>query len=344
MARVDNLLIQQGHDLADLNTLAVPSRAEFFCRVESVAELSAALVWAKANNLPVNLLAGGSNVILAHTLPGLTLMPALGGRQVQAIHDDGVLLRAGAGENWHELVRWSVSEGYYGLENLALIPGTVGAAPVQNIGAYGVELEQVFDHLHAYDCATGALVNMTKDACAFGYRDSIFKHSADRFVIVDVTLRLHRRKRVNLSYPALAQAITAPAPTPEQVYAAVCALRKSKLPMPEVLPNCGSFFKNPVISQAQFERLHSRFAHVAHFPAKQPNTVKVAAAWLIDQAGWKGREHCGVVVHASQALVLTNPKRLPATQVLACAADIQADVQQRFDIALELEPRCFGFA
>lgn len=333
-----------------MNTLAVPALAEYFYRAGSVAEVQAALVWLKQRACPLFILGEGSNVVLAPQLSGLVLVPQIAGRTAVDQPGDQVLVTLGAGENWHSVVQWSLAQGFYGLENLALIPGSVGAAPVQNIGAYGVELCQVFEQLQAVDLRTGDLVTFTAAQCGFSYRDSVFKSAArGRYLITQVTLRLWRAPRLNLSYPALRESLAEDGKnaTPEAVFAAVCALRQAKLPDPSVTPNCGSFFKNPVVAYAQWQQLQQQHPDLAAFDVP-PDPVlgkvkKLAAAWLIDRAGWKGRDWHGVVVHPRQALVLTNPQRCSGAQVLAAAQAIAEDVQRQFGVTLEREPQCLGW-
>ncbi len=259
--------------------------------------------------------------------------------------DQHFYIKIGGGEDWHYSVSQCLRMGAYGLENLALIPGSVGAAPVQNIGAYGVELEQLFESLTAWDSHARQTKRFDHAACQFGYRESIFKKSPPgRWVILNVTLKLNKTPQANLSYPALSQALSHEAdPTPQHVFEAVCALRESRLPSPEVIPNCGSFFKNPIVEEAHYRKLCQSYPNMPAFAASKPGYKKLAAAWLIDQGGWKGVEREGVGVHQHQALVLINPGRRPVGDVLQLASEIRQSVINTFNVALELEPRCIGF-
>jgi UDP-N-acetylmuramate dehydrogenase len=329
------------------NTLALEARAEAFVEVADDAQLCAALAWARSRELPVVALGEGSNIVLAGDVPGLVVHLCSRGIEVLEKSADTVSLRVAAGENWHGLVRWSLERGYYGLENLALIPGTVGAAPVQNIGAYGVELQSVFLRLHALNIADGSATVLERDACEFDYRDSVFKHALkDRLVITAVDLRLSLSPRVNIDYPTLADWFAAhprTEPTPEAVFDAVVDIRGSRLPDPAREPNAGSFFKNPVVTPDEMRALAERALGVSCYP--QPDgRLKVPAAWFIDQCGWKGRRRNGVGVHDQHALVLVNCGSDSGAELLSLAADVARSVRDRFGVELEMEPRVYGGA
>lgn len=331
-------------NIQKFNTLAVPAVANFFVSVRSDEELLEALVFAKTKNLPLLILGGGSNIVLRADFPGLVIHIKTRGLDVVAEDEDFVWVKVAAGENWHELVQHSLDQGFYGLENLSLIPGSVGAAPIQNIGAYGVELKDVFVELTAINIQSGLEVTFTKESCGFGYRDSVFKQALkDQYVITSVTLRLGKSPHLNLDYPALRNffsGLSLEDISPLQVSAAVVAIRQSKLPAPADIPNVGSFFKNPVVTLKQFESIKARFPAVISYPVSK-DMVKLAAGWLIDKAGWKGREVDGAGVHSDQALVLTNPYRQSGALVLALAAKIVASVRDRFGVELEMEPRIY---
>lgn len=336
--------IQHDVELRAHNSLALAARAAYFARVENVAEAHAALDFARNQALPVTVLGAGSNVVLAGDLPGLTVQVGIRGRAPVAERADRIHLEVGAGEDWHQTVEYCLAHHWYGLENLALIPGTVGAAPIQNIGAYGVELESRFVALEAIAIATGETRRFSRADCGFGYRDSLFKGAGrDAWLITSVTLALSRRAAPVLTYPALCEVLAAvPAAeiTPERIAAAVVALRRARLPDPVRVPNAGSFFKNPVVDAEQARRLLARFPDLVTFPAADGG-VKLAAAWLIERAGWKGIERAGVGVHDQQALVLVN-RGGGAAALLALARDIRADVVDRFGVELEPEPRVLG--
>lgn len=327
--------------LKTLNTMGLDAIAEHYLRVENDDALCEALALAKQRNWPVTILGGGSNVVLQNAVPGLVIQMASSGFSVVEDCDGHMVIEAAAGEPWHPFVLRTLEMGAYGLENLSLIPGTVGAAPVQNIGAYGVELKDVFAGLTAYDRFLGKPVEMDAGQCAFGYRDSCFKHDIDRWVILRVRFRLSRKPLLHLEYGPIRDRLIAMGvgdPTPLDVSRAVCAIRREKLPDPAELPNAGSFFKNPVISQEQALALKQRYPDLVSYP--QAHGVKVAAGWLIDKAGWRGFRERDVGVHRHQALVLVNyGGTTTGDDVLSLAGRIQQDIQDRFGIALEMEPR-----
>lgn len=331
-------------NLQKFNTLAVPALAQYFVSVKTDDELREALAFARTENLPLLLLGGGSNIVLRADFRGLVIQIKLQGKEVVDENDEFVWLKVAAGENWHQLVEYSLDNALYGLENLSLIPGSVGAAPIQNIGAYGVEIKELVAELSALNIRSGLSVTFTNESCQFGYRDSIFKQSLkDQYVITSVTFRLRKQPQLNLTYPALRAALANIAEediTPQQVSAAVIDIRQTKLPDPAVIPNVGSFFKNPVISQQQFDALKAEHPAIVSYPAAA-NQVKLAAGWLIDQAGWRGREVGGAVVHELQALVLTNPLRSSGQAVLALAELIKKSVFEQFGVILEMEPRIY---
>lgn len=327
--------------LKTLNTMGLDAIAEHYLRVEDDDALCEALALAEQRNWPVTILGGGSNVVLQNAVPGLVIQMASSGFSVVEDCDGHMVIEAAAGEPWHPFVLRTLEMGAYGLENLSLIPGTVGAAPVQNIGAYGVELKDVFAGLTAYDRFLGKPVEMDAGQCAFGYRDSCFKHDIDRWVILRVRFRLSRKPLLYLEYGPIRDRLIAMGvgdPTPLDVSRAVCAIRREKLPDPAELPNAGSFFKNPVISQEQALALKQRYPDLVSYP--QAHGVKVAAGWLIDKAGWRGFRERDVGVHRHQALVLVNyGGTTTGDDVLSLAGRIQQDIQDRFGIALEMEPR-----
>ncbi len=354
--------IKANVSLQSLNTLALPGQAEFLSRVSSNDELAEALAYARANKLRVTVLGGGSNVVLASDIPGLVIQMATLGieRCEQGRNSKTVHWTAAAGENWHQFVQHTLAEKSYGLENLSLIPGLVGAAPIQNIGAYGLEISDRFVSLQALEISTGKTVHFSKSDCQFGYRESVFKQSAaGQFVVTSVTLALSEQPNVDISYPALAAALSAASQTrqsqafdvelkssspqisPLQVSEAVCRIRQQKLPDPAVQPNAGSFFKNPVISKDRWQQLREKHPQLPGYP--QPDgSVKLPAAWLIDQAGWKGAAGQGCGVHREHALVLVNSGACSGRQLLQLAGDIIVDIERRFGILLVIEPQVLG--
>ncbi|NHZ63878.1 UDP-N-acetylmuramate dehydrogenase [Massilia genomosp. 1] len=341
-----DLVISPDFSLRSVNTFGIDARARAYLRVTQVGQLVQVLADPVLAAMPRLLLGGGSNIVLTGDFDGLVLHMAIAGRAVVGEDGGSVLVRAGAGENWHGFVQWTLAQGLGGLENMALIPGTVGASPIQNIGAYGAEVKDVLHALTVFDVASGELRTMDAAACRFGYRDSVFKHADGAgLVIVDVTFALARAWAPNLKYAELAQELAASglaasglaAPGAQQVSDAVVAIRRRKLPDPAQIGNAGSFFKNPVVSSEQCAALLA--VHPALVHHKQADgSEKLAAGWLIDQCGWKGRSLGAAGVYEKQALVLVNRGGASGAEVLALARAIQADVLARFGVALETEP------
>jgi UDP-N-acetylmuramate dehydrogenase len=336
-------ILQPDFSLRPLNTFGIEAMAELYLPVREVADLQWLYSVLQADpalaRLPRLILGGGSNLVLTGDFHGLVLHSCSRGIALVGQDDERSLVRAAAGIGWNELVNWTLARQLGGLENLSLIPGTVGAAPIQNIGAYGVEMERYFHSLTAFDLQRGTLFTLDRAGCRFGYRDSIFKHDwRDRAVIVDVTFTLPRRWTPDLRYAELATALaTIAAPTMQQVSAAVIAIRQRKLPDPAVIGNAGSFFKNPLVSRVQRDALLAQ--HPALVSHDQPDgSTKLAAGWLIDQCGWKGRALGAVGVYHKQALVLVNLGGACGADVLQLAHAIQADVLRRFGVQLEPEP------
>jgi UDP-N-acetylmuramate dehydrogenase len=345
MSQSDSAALIAGYPLKAHNTFGFDVRAQFACRIEHEAQLMAAVRDPRVAGLPRLVLGGGSNVVLTGDFPGLVLLVALQGRRVVREDADAWYVEAAGGEPWHEFVAWTLSQGLPGLENLALIPGTVGAAPIQNIGAYGLEMGERFASLRAMELATGAVVEFDGEACRFGYRDSFFKREGrDRFVITSVTFRLPKAWQPRAGYADLARELTAHGfadtpPTAQAIFDAVVAVRRAKLPDPLELGNAGSFFKNPVVEAGQFAALKVREPEVVSY-AQPDGRVKLAAGWLIDRCGWKGRALGAAGVHDRQALVLVNRGGATGAEVLALAKAIQRDVLERFGVELEAEPVC----
>jgi len=337
------------------NTLALQATADALVSVRNDSELLAALAWGRAHQRPVIPLGAGSNVVLAGDINALLLRQEAQGIEIlEAATDknadtdantDTVTLRVSAGENWHHLVRWTVAQGYFGLQNLALIPGNAGAAPMQNIGAYGVELQSCLLRVHALQIADDQPVTLTNSECQFGYRDSVFKHALkDKLVITHIDLQLSMRADVNIAYPALDSYFSEHPdiePTPGTVYDAVVDIRQRKLPDPTSTPNAGSFFKNPILVPAAFSALRQQFPALPGFP-QTDESVKVPAAWMIDYCGWKGFKENKLGVHEHHALVLVNYGNDSGEQLLALATKIKLSVEQTFGVSLDIEPRVYG--
>ncbi len=333
-------ILQRDYPLKHLNTFRIDVRAKHYLRVTSLEDLRTALADPQLAAMPRLVLGGGSNLLLTRDFPGLVLHIALEGREILAGTATHHHVRAAAGETWHDFVQWTLAQGVGGLENLSLIPGTVGAAPIQNIGAYGAETKDYFLSLSAFDPASGEVRVMDGEACRFAYRDSVFKHEGRELIILDVSFALPRAWQANLRYAELANAVAEQgiaAPTPQQVADTVVAIRRRKLPDPAQIGNAGSFFKNPVVSAEQCARLLEQFPALVHH-RQADGSEKLAAGWLIDQCGWKGRSMGAAGVYPKQALVLVNNGGATGAEVQALAAAIQADVAARYGVPLEPEP------
>lgn len=329
--------------LGRLNTLHVPAVARFYWEVADAEELKEALAWADSRSVGVLILGGGSNLVFDGDFSGLVIRICVRGRYWEQPRDHEATLVLGAGENWHEAVLYAAGAGYRGIENLALIPGTAGAAPVQNIGAYGVELCDTLESVTALDRQTGDVVRLVKEECRFAYRDSLFKRSPGQYAIIEIRLRLSRDKPLQLGYRDL-QEYLGERPRSElsamDVAEAVMAIRRRKLPDPDLIPNAGSFFKNPVVATADYESLQSAYPDIVGYT--QPQGVKLAAAWLIDQCGWKGFRNQRVGVHNRQALVLINHSGGTGRDILELAGKIRETVKAKFGVELEMEPGVVG--
>ncbi|MDR2092821.1 MAG: UDP-N-acetylmuramate dehydrogenase [Azoarcus sp.] len=331
---------QRDADLTALNTFGLPARARRLLRLKSADEVRAFIAARRDDDAPCLVLGGGSNLVLRGEPLPCVLKVEIGGRRKLGEEDDAIIVEAGAGENWHDFVRWTLAEGWPGLENLSLIPGTVGAAPIQNIGAYGLEMAERFDSLDAIDLLNGETRRFDVAACRFGYRESFFKQQPGRWLVAAVRFRLPRRWQPLTAYGDIGRELAArdiASPTPCQISDAVIALRRRKLPDPSGLGSAGSFFKNPVVDARQCAALLAAHPALPHYP--QPDgREKLAAGWMIEQCGWKGRRLGPVGCHAGQALVLVNHGGASGADVLRLAARIQNDVAARFGVALEIEP------
>lgn len=332
--------LQRDISLKSFNTFGMEVKTRLFATFTNVTELQQLLQLSEVQNAPKLILGGGSNILFTQNFDGVILKNDIQGIQITELNDDYALVKAGSGVNWHDLVLYTIEQGLGGLENLSLIPGTVGAAPLQNIGAYGVELKDVFENLEAVHIATGELTSFTAEQCKFGYRESIFKHEAKgQYIVVTVTLRLHRKPVFNTSYGALTQTLAAMQVqhlNAKAISEAVCHIRRSKLPDPAQIGNAGSFFKNPEIPVSQFAALQQEYPTIPSYPTL-PGLVKVPAGWLIEQAGWKGRRFDTYGVHKDQALVLVNYGGAQGNQVKELAHQIIDSVQEKFGIRLQPE-------
>ena len=331
------------------NTFGVPARASVLVEVADAAALPELFGYAMLRDGPMLVLGGGSNMLFAGDPPGAVL--SLGAQSIAILDDDGerTIVRADAGVEWHAFVLWTLGHGLSGLENLALIPGTVGAAPIQNIGAYGVEVRERVHRVEAFDRVAGQPIRLDAAACGFAYRDSVFKRDPERYVVTAVEFVLSRAPELRLDYAGLGDELRAMGidavsshPRPSQVAEAVCRIRRRKLPDPAMLGNAGSFFKNPIVPSpiaADLERAHPA---LPMFRTANESERKLSAAWMIDACGWKGHRDGDAGVAASHALVLVNHGSATGAQVLDLARRIAISVHERFGVMLEPEPRIVG--
>ncbi len=333
--------VERDVSLKGFNTFGLPACARRLVRIAADADVRRVVDDPALGRASKFILGGGSNVLLTRDLDAVVLKVEVMGRRLVQARDEAFVVEAGAGENWHAFVAWTLAQGWPGLENLALIPGTVGAAPVQNIGAYGVELAERFDSLDAVDLTTGRKVTLTRAMCRFGYRDSVFKHElAGKSVITRVRFALPRPWRPVLGYVDLERRMAEAGdthPDAQTVFDWVCAIRRAKLPDPAQIGNVGSFFKNPVVSAEQCRDIIGRDPEVVHYPLPD-GTVKLAAGWLIDACGWKGKTIGRAGVYDKHSLVLVNRGGASGAEVLTLARAIQESVYGRFGIRLEPEP------
>ena len=337
----NKLHIERRANLRAFNSFGLPATAATLVRLGSEADVRRVVDHPELGRAPKLILGGGSNLVLTRDVGAVVLKVEIRGRRLVAQHDDAFIVEAGAGENWHDLVDWTLQQGLPGLENLGLIPGSVGAAPVQNIGAYGVELQDRFDSLDGIDLTSGRALTLHKAACAFGYRDSIFKHAlAGKVLITRVRFRLPRPWQPVLGYLELQRCVHEHGnahPDPRTVFDWVCAIRRAKLPDPRRIGNAGSFFKNPLVSAEQCRDIIGRDPSVVHYPMPDGG-AKLAAGWLIDACGWRGKTIGRAGVYERHSLVLVNRGDAIGAEVLTLARAIQESVYGRFGIRLEPEP------
>ncbi len=339
------LVVTQRASLREHNTFGLPALAKTLVRITSDADVRRVVDHPEYGRAPKLVLGGGSNLVLTRDVDAVVLKIEVPGLRLHREEPDAWIVEAGAGESWHGLVAWTLERGWPGLENLALIPGSVGAAPVQNIGAYGVELKDRFDSLDAVDLVTGRSVTLNAAMCRFGYRDSIFKQAdfgglAGKSVLTRVRFRLPKPWQPVLGYLDIERKMAETgnrSPDARTVFDWICAIRRAKLPDPAVVGNAGSFFKNPVVTEEQCKDIIGRDPEIVHYPLPD-GTVKLAAGWLIDACGWKGKSVGRAGVYEKQALVLVNRGGASGAEVVTLARAIQESVYGRFGIRLEPEP------
>lgn len=330
--------ILKNQSLLNYNTFGINAEAAYFANATTLDEIKEALVFAK--DKPILILGGGSNLLLLKDWEGLVLHIDLKGIDHLGEDNEYLYIKAAAGENWHQFVLYCIEQNFAGVENLSLIPGNVGAGPMQNIGAYGVELKDIFYELEALNRKDLSIRKFSREECEFDYRSSIFKTSArDQYIILNVTFKLLREPKLNMQYGAIEEQLKGmgvTTPDIKDISDAIIAIRQSKLPDPAVVGNAGSFFKNPVISQEYFETLKSQYPEISAYPQAN-GTVKIAAGWLIEKAGWKGKRIGNFGVHANQALVLVNYGGAKGNDIYQLSEDIVLDIQAKFGIELERE-------
>jgi UDP-N-acetylmuramate dehydrogenase len=330
-------MIQTNKNLKEYNTFGISVKAEMFAVFSSIEELKQILSF--RNNKKLLVLGGGSNLLLTKDFDGLVIKNEIKRFEVIEETASEVIVESGAGENWHEFVLNCIDKGFGGIENLSLIPGSVGASPMQNIGAYGVEIKDVFESLSAYHIASGEIHYFDKTKCEFGYRESIFKNKVKgEYIILTVTFRLTKNPTINSSYGAINEQLKVMGiqePTIKELSAAVIAIRQSKLPDPKIIGNAGSFFKNPTVEIALLEQIQKNHPDIPNYPAL--NGKKLAAGWLIEKAGWKGKTFGNFGVHKLQALVLVNYGNCTGKEIFDLSSQIIQDVFEKFGVLLERE-------
>ena len=324
--------------LKDRNTFGLDAVAELAYEITAAEQIPEVMSEIAKQKMSWRILGGGSNVILPNTLAGATLLMNILGQEIIKTDQGAAYLAVGGGVGWHNLVAWTLENDLPGFENLALIPGTVGAAPIQNIGAYGVEIGEYIDYIEAFDVKDHAFVTLSKDACCFAYRDSYFKQYTGRFIVTKVVFKMPKLWQARIHYADLAKQFSIDAnPSPEDIFLAVCKIRTHKLPDPKVIGNAGSFFQNPIIPNEQYETLVKIYTDLVSYP-DSPGKRKLAAGWLIDQCGFKGQRMGAVGVYENQALVLVNHGGGTAQDILGLAKCIQDNVHDKFGVTLQIEP------
>jgi UDP-N-acetylmuramate dehydrogenase len=336
------LNIQSNVSLKPYNTFGIEAQARYLVEITHENDLPTLLLLTDFVNVPKLILGGGSNVLLCQDFDGLVVKMAIQGIDVLREDADHIFLRVGAGVNWHQLVQYCVAHDYAGMENLSLIPGTVGAAPMQNIGAYGVEVEQIFDSLTAVHIATGEQHTFTHADCTFGYRESVFKHDLKgQYIVTHVTFRLDKVPTFHTRYGAIQETLDTMGVSEtdlsiQAISDAVIQIRRSKLPDPAQIGNAGSFFKNPEIPVEQFDALKQLYPDIPGYPLAEGG-VKLPAGWLIERAGWKGYRVGDAGVHAKQALVLVNYGKATGDEIIALARQVQASVMDKYGVRIQPE-------
>ncbi|KOY86463.1 UDP-N-acetylenolpyruvoylglucosamine reductase [bacterium 336/3] len=333
------MLVQKDISLKPYHTFGIEVKTKYLIEVHNIEDVKDALNFQKQQNLELLILGGGSNLLFTKDFEGVVIKVTLKGIEKIKEDENSVWLKVAAGENWHEFVLFCIENGWGGVENLSLIPGTVGAAPMQNIGAYGVEIKETFDSLEAYHLQSGEIHQFSKEQCKFGYRESIFKNEVKgQYLITSVVFKLSKKHLLNFSYGDIQQVLAREniEPSISNISQAVIEIRSSKLPNPKEIGNAGSFFKNPFIEKTHFEKLKDLYPQIPVYPVDE-KLVKIPAGWLIEQCGWKGYKNGDAGVHAKQALVLVNYGHAKGVEIGELSEMIKKSVSEKFGIALHTE-------
>lgn len=332
--------IIENYPLLKLNTFGVDVKAKYFTSINTINELIELTKTNLFKDLELLILGGGSNILFTKDFDGLVVLNNIKGKEIINQNQQSIFLKIGAGENWHELVMYCVDNGWGGIENLSLIPGNTGTAPMQNIGAYGVEIKETFVQLEALEISSGKIVKFNNSDCEFGYRESVFKNKMkNQYIILNITLELKKNPVLNINYgdvKAILESQNIKNPGIKEVSNAIISIRQSKLPDPKKIGNSGSFFKNPIVSLNQLELIKKKYPNVVNYEINE-NEFKIAAGWLIERAGWKGKKFNNYGVHEKQALVLVNYGLANGMEIFELSEKIILDIKDKFGITLERE-------
>jgi len=330
----------ENYPLIKLNTFGIDVRAKYFTSINTVNELIEIKKSEKFKDHELLILGGGSNILFTKDFNGLVILNNIKGKEIVDQNDDSIILKIGAGENWHELVMYCVDNGWGGIENLSLIPGNTGTAPMQNIGAYGVEIKETFVELEALEISSGKIVKFSNSECEFGYRESVFKNKMkNKYIILNITLELNKNPILNINYgdiKAILETKKIETPTIKDVSNAIISIRQRKLPDPKKIGNSGSFFKNPIIDINLLKLIEKKYPNVVSYKINE-NEFKIAAGWMIEKAGWKGKKFNNFGVHENQALVLVNYGLANGKEIFNLSKKIILDIKEKFGITLERE-------
>ena len=328
------------YPLLKLNTFGVDVKAKYFVSINTVNELIELTKTKVFKDLQLLILGGGSNILFTKDFDGLVILNSIKGKEIIDQTQESIFLKIGAGENWHELVMYTVDNKWGGIENLSLIPGNTGTAPMQNIGAYGVEIKETFVELEALEISSGKIVKFNNSDCEFGYRESVFKNKMkNQYIILNITLELKKNPELNINYgdvKAILESQNINNPSIKDVSDAIISIRQSKLPDPKIIGNSGSFFKNPIVSLNQLELIKKKYPNVVNYKINE-NEFKIAAGWMIERAGWKGKKFNNYGVHEKQALVLVNYGLANGMEIFNLSEEIILDIKDKFGIKLERE-------